>query len=64
MTAAYTVKVKCYLHLALNTYFKVHGGVPAVARWVKDLTLPQLWCRSQLWPRFDPWLGNFLMPQV
>lgn len=20
--------------------------------------MPQLWCRSQLWPRYDPWSGN------
>ena len=34
------------------------GGVPAVVQWVKDLALPQLWLR------FDPWSGNFLMPWV
>ena len=26
--------------------------------------LPQLWRRSQLWLRFNPWPGNFPMPQV
>ena len=29
---------------------------------VKDPALPQLWCRSQLQLRFDPWPGNFHMP--
>ena len=33
-------------------------------QWVKDLTLPQLWCRLQLQCRFSPWPGNFHMPQV
>ena len=28
-------------------------GVPTVAQWVKDLALPQLWHKSQLWLRFD-----------
>ena len=36
-------------------------GVPTVAQWVKDLALPQLWCRSQLELRFYPWPGNFRM---
>ena len=31
-------------------------GVPAV---VQDLALPQLWCKSQLQLRFEPWPGNF-----
>ena len=31
---------------------------------LKDLMLPQLWCRSQLWLRFNPWSGNFHMPRV
>ena len=30
-----------------------------VARRVKDLALSLLWLRSELWPRFDPWSGNF-----
>ena len=30
-------------------------GVPAVAQWVKDLALLQLWLI------FDPWPGNFHM---
>ena len=32
--------------------------------WVKDLALPQLWCRWQWWLRFDPWPRNFHIPQV
>ena len=39
-------------------------GVPAVAQQVKDQALPQLWHRSQLWLRFDPWPRNFHVPQV
>ena len=35
-----------------------------LVQWVKDLALPQLWCRWQLWLRFDPWPRNFHMPQV
>ena len=35
-----------------------------MAQWVKDPELPQLWHRSQLWLRFDPWPGNFHMPWV
>ena len=31
---------------------------------VKDLVLSLLWLRSLLWCRFDPWPGNFCMPQV
>ena len=29
--------------------------IPSVAHWVKDMALPQLWCRLQLRLRFDPW---------
>ena len=25
------------------------GSIPGLAQWVKDLTLPELWCRSQTW---------------
>ena len=31
---------------------------------LKDLALSQLWCRSMLRLRFDPWPGNFHMLQV
>ena len=39
-------------------------GVTTVAQWVKDLALLQLQHRSQLWLGFDPWPGNFHIPQV
>ena len=35
-----------------------------MAPWVKDLVLPLLWLGSLLWGGFDPWPGNFQMPQV
>ena len=35
-----------------------------MAQQVKDLALPQLWPRLQLWHVFDPWLWNFHMLQV
>ena len=34
-------------------------GVPATVQWSKDLALPQLWCRAQLWLGFDPCPRNF-----
>ena len=37
-------------------------GVPAVAQWVKDLALPQLWPRSKLQLGLNPWPGNFHVP--
>ena len=40
------------------------GLIPGPLQWVKDLALPQLWCRSQMWLGFNHWLGNFQMPQV
>lgn len=36
----------------------------AVAQWVKDLTLLQLWLGLQLQMQFDPWWRNFHMLQV
>jgi len=39
-------------------------GVPAVAQWVNDLALLQLWHRLQLQFGFNPWPGNFHMPFV
>ena len=30
------------------------GSIPSQAQWVKDLALPQLWRRSQLWLKSDP----------
>ena len=38
--------------------------IPSPVQWVKDSVLLQLWCRLQLWFRFDPWLGNCHMPLV
>ena len=35
-----------------------------MAQWVKDLALPQLWRRLQLWRKFDPRPGKFHMPWV
>ena len=35
--------------------------MPAVAQQVKDMAWPQLWLRSHLWLRFNPWPGNFHM---
>ena len=31
---------------------------------LRDLELPQLQCRSQLWLGFSPWPGNLHMPWV
>ena len=31
---------------------------------LKDLALPQLWCRLQLWLGFSLWPRNFHMPWV
>ena len=31
---------------------------PWPTQWVKDLALPQLWIRSQLWLQSDSWPGN------
>ena len=35
-----------------------------MAQLVKDLALPQPWCRFQLWGEFDPWPGYFHMMQM
>ena len=35
-----------------------------MAEQVKDLGLSVLWLWLLLWHRFDPWPGNFCMPQV
>ena len=34
------------------------GSIPSHAQWVKDLVLPQLQHRLQLWLASDPWPGN------
>ena len=38
--------------------------IPSLAQWVKDLALPQLWRRSELWLRSDPWPGNCICLRV
>ena len=42
---------------------KAFHGVPTVAQWVKDTALLQLWHKLQFWLRFNPWSGNFHVPQ-
>ena len=38
-------------------FLALHSGL-------KDLVLPRLQCRSQLWLGFSPWPGNFHMLRV
>ena len=33
-------------------------------QWVRDPALSLQWLGRQLWHEFDPWPGNFYMPQV
>ena len=40
------------------------GSIPGPAQWIKDLALPQLWCRSQLWLGSDPWLQKSICHRV
>lgn len=40
------------------------GSILGPAQWVKAPALVQPWCKSQLWLRVDPWLGNAHMLQV
>ena len=40
------------------------GWRSLVAQRLKDLALLLQWLQSLLWYRFDPWPGNFHMPQV
>ena len=35
-----------------------------MAHWVKDPALSLQWLRSMLGHKFDPWPGNFCMPQA
>ena len=35
-----------------------------MVQWVKDPSLPQLWCRLLLWLRINPWPRNFHVLQV
>ena len=36
----------------------ITGSIPGLLQWIKNPALLQLWCRSQLWLRFDPWPGK------
>ena len=74
------ISLKLYMHFCRwrtratlrSTFmvFNVHSlkmrkaGIPTVAQQVKDLAVPQLWHRSQLRIRFDPWPRNFHMSWV
>ena len=40
------------------------GSIPSLVQWVKDLALPQLWLRSQLWLGSDPWPRNSICHKV
>ena len=40
------------------------SSIPGAVQWVKDLALPQLWCRLKLQLRVCPWPGNLHMLQV
>ena len=40
------------------------ASITSLEQWAKDLVLPQLWYRLQLWFGFDPWSRNFCMPWV
>ena len=40
------------------------GSVPSPVQWVRDPALPQLWRRSQMYFRSDPWPWNFHMSWV
>ena len=40
------------------------SSIPDPAQWVKDPALLQLWYRSQLRLRLDPWPRNFYIPQI
>ena len=40
------------------------GSIPDLAQWVKDLALPQLQHRLQLWLRSDPWPRNSICCRV
>ena len=39
-------------------------GVPTVLQWIKNHVFPQLWCRSWLQLKFDPWSRTFHMLYV
>ena len=54
------VRSSCYglMGLAASLERWAAGSSPGLAQWVKDLALPQLGHRLQLWLRSDPWPGN------
>ena len=41
--------------------YGIAGLIPGLEQWVKNLALPQLWCRSQMRFKFNPWPRNFYM---
>ena len=43
---------------AVSWECSVTGLIPGLAQWVKDLVLLQLWLRSKLQLRSDPWSKN------
>ena len=48
----------------LSAVVQVPVQFPAWCLGLRDPALPQLWHRSQLWLTFNPWPGNFYMPQA
>ena len=44
--------------LAASQEYRDAGSIPSTGQWVKDLALLQLWHKSQLQLRFDPWPKN------
>ena len=55
------VVAKWVKNLTAGLQFTVEVRVQSLAQdsGLKDLLLPQLQCKSQLWLRFHLWLGNF-----
>ena len=51
------LRIWCYLSGSV-------GSISYLMQWIKDLTLLQLWCRSQPWLGFKPWPKNFHMPRL
>ena len=44
--------------------YGIAGLIPGLEQWVKNLALPQLWCRLQQLLGFNPWPRNFHMEVV
>ena len=55
----YSGIIRIYLEFTYRNSWSSHCGTE-----VKDPALPQLWCRSQLQLRCDPWSRNFHVPWV